>query len=151
MDSDSQIKRLQGQVTLPWNVVSWLSKKKGNQKPQIYHNRDWEGKLFDLSELNFFNQKKRMVMIITIRGCKDICEKCLQSEFQSDTKLMIRYFWILWGTEFMMLLRLILIFKCHISWRSIHNDINNCLTAPPISNPHPSLHSGKSTFHKKSI
>lgn len=33
-----------------------------------------------------------MVMAITMRGCKDIYEKCLQSEFQGNRKLMFRYF-----------------------------------------------------------
>lgn len=50
----------------------------------------------------------------------------------------------------MMLFKLILIFKCHRSWRAIDSDISDWLTASSMSHLHPSLHSGAFMIHEMS-
>ena len=74
-DSDNQTNTWQCQVTLTWNVL-FLTESKGRKSETWIEAPDlsqlgFGGKLFDLSDLHFLVQNIRMVIIITILGCKE--------------------------------------------------------------------------------
>lgn len=74
-DSDNQTNTCQCQVTLTWNVLFSMESKESKSDTWIeapdLSQLGFGGKLFDHSDLHFLIQNMRMVIIITIHGCKE--------------------------------------------------------------------------------